>query len=805
MKLLQISVLLLVSVLCSLAQPPGKKMVSVIVLKDIKPVSYIDTKGNAAGLFSDLIVRIGERNGFKVKFVPSTWAEGMDLVKQGTVDLMPAVAWSEDREQFLDFGKVPVIVSWGTLAIHTDSILNDLQDINGKKIAIMKGDQNARNFKAFIKDFSFECEFIEVDKHDQIIPLIEHGEVYGGVLFNTFNIQSDQVEKTSIVFGAIKSFYATRKGTNAALLHSIDNQLKEWKHDKNSFYYHATNHNIMQHINAEAGLPQWLLVALLITATLAVLLILWVITLRIAVYKKTCDIKSSETRLRNIVENMPVMMTAFNDTLTITAWNNECERISGYNAYEMQHNPDALKMLMPEDLARRSFCDIINGDADFYSKQFTLTAKDGTLRIVSWSKVSTRFPIPQWHSWVIGVDITEQKKYEAEQITLINRLRQSEKMEAIGQLAGGIAHDFNNILGGIIGYADIAIDSMSRDDPTRTYIDKLIKSAERARNLVAQILSFSRQSKEMKTVVNVGRIISEVVDMLRATLPASIKINTIIESNQHTVLADPTKIHEIIMNLSTNAAHAMNDKGELQIICKTQQIDVPMEGRIGTIQKGIYTVVSVIDNGCGMDQQTLDHIFEPFYTTKETGKGTGMGLAVIFGIVQSHNGNITVESTEGKGSCFTIYIPSTNQHEPPVTADSAAIPSGKENILVIDYELVLIDLLTAILTSLGYTVTSFSDSKSALDMFRADPDKYDLVITDQTMPGISGLDLSKEMLKIRSALPVILCSGFSKQVDERIALDAGIKAFITKPFRKRELAIIIRDVLDNNAGNKRYN
>lgn len=799
MKLLLTSVLIIVSVLGSLAQHPGKTTVSVIVLRDIKPVSYLDNKGNAAGLFSDLIVKIGEQNGFRVQFVPSTWAEGMNLVRQGTVDLMPAAAWSEEREQFLDFCKVPVMVSWGTLAIHTDSTLSDLRDINGKKIAIMKGDQNARNFKAFIKDFSFECEFIEVDKHDQIIPLIEQGKVYGGVLFNTFNIQSDKVEQTSIVFGAVKSFFATREGTNAALLQCIDNQLEAWKHDENSFYYHAINLNIMQHGDDGTGLPQWLLVVLLITAAISILLILWVITLRVAVHNTTRDLKSSETRLRNIVENMPVMMTAFNNTLTITAWNNECERISGYTAHEIQHNPDALKVLIPDDLARRSFSDAINANADFYSKQCSLTAKDGTPRIISWSKVSCRFPIPQWHAWVIGVDITEQKRYEAEQITLVNRLRQSEKMEAIGQLAGGIAHDFNNILGGIIGYADMTIDSMSNDDPNRVYIDKLIKGAERAKNLVAQILSFSRQNKEIKTAVNVGKIIGEVVDMLRATLPASIKIKTMIESNQRAVLADPTKIHELILNLSTNAAHAMNENGELQIICKTIRIDTPVEGRIGTIQKGMYTVIAVIDNGCGMDQQTLNRIFEPFFTTKETGKGTGMGLAVVFGIVQSHNGNITVDSSVGKGSCFTIYIPSTEQNETPLTADESPLPSGRENILVIDDELILIDLLTSILSSLGYTVTAFSDSKTALDTFKADPDKYDLVITDQTMPGLNGLELSKEMFKIRSEVPVILCSGFSKQVDERIALDAGIRAFIIKPIRKRDLAFKIRDVLDNNA------
>jgi len=797
MKLvLTLSTYILMFVFSSFAQPLVKTPVSVIVIKDIKPLSYIDKDGLPAGLFTDLILKIGEQNGFKVQFVPSTWAEGMDLVKQGKVDLMPCVAWSEEREKILDFCKVPVMVSWGTLAIHTDSTLNGLRDISGKKIAIMKGDQNARNFKAFIKDFNIDCEFIEVDKHDQIIPLIEQGRVYGGVLFNTFNIQSDKVEQTSIVFGAVKSFYATKEGTNAALLECINKQLETWKHDKNSYYYEAINLHIMQHINAGAGLPQWLLVALLITAAIVMLLFLWVISLRIAVRKATHDLKSSETRLRNIVENMPVMMTAFNDALTITAWNNECERISGYTAHEMLHNPDALKMLMPDDLTRRSFYDAMNSEADFYTMHFTLTAKDGTPRIISWSKVSSRFPIPQWRSWAIGVDITDLKNYENEQIKLINRLRQSEKMEAIGQLAGGIAHDFNNILGGIIGYADMTIDSMNSDDPNRPNIDKIIKGADRAKNLVAQILAFSRQNREMKSPTNTGKIITEVVDMLRATIPASIKIYTDIDTQHRAVLADATRIHELVMNLSTNAAYAMNEKGELRITCKTLQLESPVEGRIGPIQPGIYTIISIIDNGCGMDDQTLQRIFEPFFTTKEAGKGTGMGLAVVFGIVQSHNGNITVESSVGHGTCFTIYLPAIEQLESPSKINENQLPSGKESILIIDDETVLIDLLNVMLQSLGYTVTSYTDSNEALNAFKADPNRFDLIITDQTMPGISGLELSKEIFKIRNSIPVILCSGFSRQVDEKIAIDAGIKAFIAKPVRKRELAFKIREILD---------
>lgn len=790
-----ITALIFLALNASIAQIFDDRTISVVVLKDIKPLSYLDDNGNPTGLFSDLISKIGEHNGFKVHFVPCTWAEGMDLVKLGKVDLMPAAAWSEERATFLDFCKVPVMVSWGTLAIHTDSTLSDLREINGKKIAIMKGDQNARNFKTFIKDFNMDCEFIEVDKHDQIIPLIEKGDVYGGVLFNTYLIQSDKVEKTSIVFGAVKSFYATRKGTNAVLLECINNQLETWKHDKNSYYYEAIDLHIMQHTDAAAGMPRWLIITLLIAAAISILLLLWVITLRIAVRNTTRDLKSSENRLRSIVENMPVMMTAFNESQTIVAWNNECERISGYNAQEMLHNPDALKVLIPDDQMRHSYCDAINTNADFYSRHVTLTAKDGTARIISWSKVSCRFPIPQWHSWAIGVDITELKKFENEQISLVNRLRQSEKMEAIGQLAGGIAHDFNNILGGIIGYADMTIDSMKSDDPNKTNIDKIINGALRAKNLVAQILAFSRQNIEYKTPTNAGKIITEVVDMLRATIPASIKIYTDIDAHQQAILADATRIHELVMNLTTNAAHAMNEQGELRISCKTEMIKIPIEGRIGTIQPGVYTIISIIDNGSGMDTDTLKKIFEPFFTTKETGKGTGMGLAVVFGIVKSHNGNITVESTVGHGSCFTIYLPAIEQKESPAATESTPLPPGNESILVIDDETVLIDLLNTILMGLGYTVTTYTDSLEALATFKADPNRFDLVITDQTMPGISGLELSKEILKIRNTIPVILCSGFSRQVDENIARDAGIKAFITKPIRKREIALKIRELL----------
>jgi CheY-like chemotaxis protein len=262
------------------------------------------------------------------------------------------------------------------------------------------------------------------------------------------------------------------------------------------------------------------------------------------------------------------------------------------------------------------------------------------------------------------------------------------------------------------------------------------------------------------------------------------------------IIADPTKIHEIIMNLGTNAAHSIGEKGAISIRCRIEILGETLEGRVGDSPPGRYAVIDVTDTGSGMSKDTLSHIFEPFYSEKGVGRGTGMGLAVVFGIVQSHEGNIRVESATGRGTTFSIYLPTADTPSAKVPAYINTDHGGNEHILFVDDEKMLSDLYQSMLSKLGYNVTTFTDSTQALVQFKASPDRFDIVLTDQSMPNLTGLELSKEILKIRNNIPIILCTGYSKFVDEKTAKEAGIRDFCLKPLSKNEIARKIRYHLD---------
>lgn len=387
-------------------------------------------------------------------------------------------------------------------------------------------------------------------------------------------------------------------------------------------------------------------------------------------------------------------------------------------------------------------------------------------------------------------DITSRKLLE-------RQLQQSQKLEAVGTLAGGVAHDFNNILSIMLGYAEIA--KMNAPDDSRMIEDlnTILTAGDRAKNLVKQILSFSRQAQVDKTLLKPQPVIKEVLDMIRASLPKSIEIQKNISSADVVIDADPTQLHQVLMNLCVNAFHAMEKNGGvLGVVFKVAE-SVPSELLEKESQhKSKFVLLSVNDTGQGIGPDYIDKIFDPFFTTKEKGKGTGMGLATIYGIVKNCGGVITVESKLGKGTTFNVYLPIANQVIISSQTEDIVAPQGSERILFIDDEKFLAEMGKDMLERLGYDVTIKQRCIEALEAFQNQPDKFDIVITDQTMPGMTGIDLARRMLQIRPDIPIILCTGYSTLVDENIALNQGIKAFAYKPLSMITIAKLIRKVLD---------
>ena len=399
------------------------------------------------------------------------------------------------------------------------------------------------------------------------------------------------------------------------------------------------------------------------------------------------------------------------------------------------------------------------------------------------------------NKWIgnLGImrDITEREQAQ-------KRIQQAQKMEALGTLSGGIAHDFNNILAAILGYAELGLMDVSRGLSNKERLEQILKSGLRAKNLVQQILSFSRRSDSARKPIQIASIIAETVKLLRATLPTTIEIVEEFEAEPDNVLADPTQIHQVLVNLCTNSAHAMGERGGvLKIRLERISLDERSAASHAELNPGAYSKLTVSDTGEGMDKDTVERIFEPFFTTKETGQGTGMGLAVVHGILKAHGGAITVNSEAGKGSTFQVYLPILEiEAEKEDSEETESVPLGTEHILFVDDEKTLADIGKQMLERLGYQVIARTSSLEALEVFRTKADSFHLVITDQTMPNMTGVDLTKEILRIRPDIPIIICTGFSAQISEKKAGDLGVRRVLMKPLVAREVAEAIREVLD---------
>jgi PAS domain S-box-containing protein len=430
----------------------------------------------------------------------------------------------------------------------------------------------------------------------------------------------------------------------------------------------------------------------------------------------------------------------------------------------------------------------------------SILTKNGKKRYIDWHNALLKNKTGS----IIGIfssgnDITQRKKAQEERLELQNQLQQAQKMEAIGTLAGGIAHDFNNILMPLLIHTEMTLEALPDDSPWIFNLEEVLRAGNRAKDLVKQILAFSRQSDEQKTYLKMKFVIEDCLKLLRSSLPSTIQIRLNIETQPRadTVYADPTQIHQVLMNLCTNSYHAMRgDGGTLEISLVNIDIDSSTEAVLTNLSPGTYHRLSIKDTGCGMEKEIMDRIFDPYFTTKEKGEGTGLGLSVVHGIVKNHDGAITVESEPGRGTVFYVFLPVAEMEDKAEIKKVLDPPRGDERVLFVDDEHATTNVMRTMLERLGYTVKVRTDSLEALEAFRANPDGFDLVITDQTMPHMTGAELAREIMQIRQDIPVILCSGFSEQMNEEKARKMGIRAFVMKPVIRSELAQIIRKVMD---------
>ncbi len=393
--------------------------------------------------------------------------------------------------------------------------------------------------------------------------------------------------------------------------------------------------------------------------------------------------------------------------------------------------------------------------------------------------------------------VYRRQKYEEQQAEFNRQIVQLQKMEALGVLAGGIAHDFNNILSPILGYTDLCLSVCPEDEQIQEYLNRVKKAGVRAQELVGQILAFSRQGEKEHIRCHPGPIVKETLKLLRASVPRAIKIETLVRQDLKPIMADPTQIHQLVMNLCTNAYHAMAESGGvLKVSLEEIQVrERPLEDARRMLP-GNYIHMQVADTGHGMSKQVMANIFEPYFTTKQKGKGTGLGLSIVQNIVARLKGYAFVDSMEGQGSCFDIYLPQAGEKSSKKQENfEPAAPRGKESILLVDDESQILLLHKEMLEGFGYKVSACADSQVALDIFSRHASQWDLVVTDQVMPGLTGMELAEQIFKISTDTPVILCTGYSDAVTEDQVKEKGISAFVMKPVVSAQLARCIRTAL----------
>ncbi|MGW8301419.1 MAG: PAS domain-containing hybrid sensor histidine kinase/response regulator, partial [Desulfobacterales bacterium] len=478
-------------------------------------------------------------------------------------------------------------------------------------------------------------------------------------------------------------------------------------------------------------------------------------------------LRESEAKYRQLVNHAPagIYEIDFIEGKFVNVNDLICE-YTGYTRQELL-TMSALDILT--DGSQKKFIkhvdEIFKGQKVPSSVEFKIRAKSGReLSVLINSKIIYAADGKPKGATAVVHDLTEQKQAEEEKKNLEYQLQQAQKMEAIGTLAGGIAHDFNNILSVIIGYTELILMNGDVNGEVRQNLKEIFSASKHARDMVKQILAFSRQNKQERKPIQVAHIVKEAIKMLRASLPATISIQQHIEKDTGVIEADPTQIHQVLMNLCTNAAHAIHEKdGVLEIHLGNIDLDQKTAADIPGLKTGSYLKLSVKDSGKGIPPGLQQQIFNPYFTTKEKGKGTGLGLAVVQGIVKSNNGAVTVESEVGKGAAFHVYLPTINRKLTPEDEISTPLPMGCEHILLVDDEQPLVEIGKQMLERLGYSVATRTSSIEALELFKADPNRFDLVITDIVMPNLTGDKLAKKIINIRNDIPVVLCTGYSEK------------------------------------------
>lgn len=767
---------------------PGE--VVAVALRHWSPQFLTDEKtGEPAGFAIDIMNKAAELSGFNVRYlVCDDWPAAHEALKNKQAVLAPNMGITDERLSLYDF-----TIPYETFRIRifvrsvSDNI-SEVGDLAGRKVGVVKANQGVVLMR---EQGGSDLQIF--DSMEEVFMALISGSidalVYPEEEIINLAMRSGLENKIKIVgkpLQEIKRGIAVRKG-EPELFQKLDNAVRQLiKMREYQMIYEKWYGRPQPFWNATRAVIG---MGMVLGLTVACMLV-W---RYVSILRLNRSLSEAEERFRAIFEQAAVGVAQINSkTGAFLHINKKYADIVGYTVEEMK-NLSFQKITHPDDLQEdlNRMQQLLAGEIREFSMEKRYYRKDGTIVWVRLT-VAPMWGIGQEPKYNISVaeDITEQKRMGAQ-------LQQAQRMEAIGTLAGGIAHDFNNILSPIIGFSEMLQEDLPQGSLQQESANEILRAALRAKDLVKQILAFSRQSHQELKPVRLKSILKETLKLLKHSIPTTIDIQTEMDSDCGMVVADPTQIHQVIMNLATNAYHAMQESGgQLKIVLKQTEIE-PSLFDFSDLLPGKYALLKVIDTGMGIKKEVMDKIFDPYFTTKETGKGTGLGLSVVQGIVKSCHGDIHVYSEPGKGTEVHVYLPIMKKLTENEDSDpSVPIQGGTERLLLVDDEEMIVKMEKQILERLGYHVTTRTGSIEGLEAFKANPDAFDLILSDMTMPNMTGVQFANEIKKIRPKIPVIIYTGFSDRVNEGTIKALGIQGYVMKPVIKKEIARAIRDVFD---------
>ena len=821
------------------------------------PMNILDKDGNLIGFGRELSDAVIKEMGGEIEHIHSSqWMQVLDWLDTGRADFIHDTGYTKDRDKFLDYSD-PILEMPEVIFVRDDEFsITSMESLRSKKVACV----NKHITHLYLQQFPEVSCFIVKTPAEGIYELVS-GKVDAFIfpkqiaLYIIQNLRlTDKLKITGEPLRTLSWSMVVKEGNTEILKYlneGISKVRSSGEYDR--IYNKWWGEKVLSGYTKKQLIIFTSLTAL-VTLALALLITLFIFSLRLNKnVKERTALLAQEIEDRKIIENKlweekefskavldniedgivacdkNGVLTVFNRaTRTFHCLPEEHIPAEQWSQHYDLYHADGITPMETEaiPLYRALLGEYVN------NTEMVIVPKQGRSRII----LATGQPFYDSNDHILGAvvsmhDITERKQIEdelkrahdyleiqvenrtielhqsyeqlarevAERENVESKLRQSQKMEAIGTLAGGIAHDFNNILAAILGYAELARKNIPEDSLAIKHISHVLKAGYRAEDLVKHILTFSRKETQKRVAVKISKITNEVVELIRASIPSNIEINTDIDANCGNIAADPTEIHQVILNLCTNAAHSMDDHGGVLNVT-LGRVELNDENIINDAKPGSYARIKINDTGTGIEADIIDKVFDPYFTTKETGKGSGMGLSVVHGIVKSHHGFITVDSVPKEGTAFYVYFPLVEDQTDDVQHKATALPTGTENILIIDDEEIIAAMNKHRAEILGYQAVAMSSSKDALELFRNNPDDFDLIITDQTMPELTGDQLARELRAIRPDIPIIISTGYSSKISPKIAKDLGINAFTTKPIDAGNFANIIREVLDNTTG-----